>query len=95
MVARKGSRTLENPADFAAKSWKVAILEADNHASKCHRCCKRRFDHTLAVRLGSLGDPKLEAYRLCRKARELYAAERAALAAYRAAGGTLPVEKRR
>lgn len=74
----------------ARKAWSRTIEAVDRHANTCKSCNKKRYPHELAVQTGSLTDPKVEAYRLCRKGKSLYVAERAAYAAYIAAGGRLP-----
>ncbi len=98
MTARKtlgAEKKPQNSPDFAVKSlaraWAVSILKVDRHALSCGICARRRRDHRVAVQTGALTDPALEAYQLCRTAKGLYIAERAALAAYIRAGGRLPV----
>ncbi len=86
----------QNPLDFAVKQavkvWNVAIGAVDRHALSCGSCNKRRNPHNLAVIMGVIHDPKLEAYQLCGTAGRLYEAEKAARIDYLAAGGILPTK---
>ena len=84
----QAAKTPQNLKDLRAL-WAKAITKVDNHAKECKACNTPRNQHKFAVVVGSLTDPKLEAYRPCRFAVGLYCAERAAMAAYRAVG-TLP-----
>ena len=86
-----------NPADFAVREasrlWGRSISRVDAHATKCKACNRPRHSHLLAVQTGALLDLAMEAYQPCRRAKLLYIDERAALAAYLAAGGKLPVRE--
>lgn len=75
----------DNPARALVPAWGRAIDAADRHARTCKRCAKRRVPPGVTLE---------EPYRFCRKAVALHVAERGALAAYLAAGGRLPVERR-
>lgn len=91
--ASRGRKKPQNPLRIAADEWTRAISQVDRHASTCEACNTKIRPHQLAVTLGALTEPALDAYQLCRVAERLYAAERRSLQAYRGLGGPLPVTR--
>lgn len=97
VMSDEPSRTLaagetpQNPLRIEARRWTFAIRRTDTHSLKCRHCNRKGHPHSLAVTLGALTDPALEAYQLCPKAITLREEEVGARKAYLALGGVLPV----
>lgn len=86
-------KTPQNPSAIAVKNaksaWSVSISKVDAHSRRCRLCNTKVRDHKFALIVGSLTDPKCEAYQLCGTGQALYFAEVQARKDFLAIGGVL------
>jgi hypothetical protein len=80
--------------DVTLKAWSMAITRTDSHARECTRCFKPAMHAGTAKATGIRYNVSYEHAPTCKTADALWSAEREAMNAYRAAGGTLPTNER-